>query len=78
MDKAKLTNNPKLFKKLTDEIWEFRTLYHGIQYRLFAFRDKTNKTETLVLATHGMIKNAGKVPKVEILKAIKIRTEYFE
>jgi phage-related protein len=37
LDKAKLKNNPKLFKKLTDDIWEFRTLYSGIQYRFFAF-----------------------------------------
>jgi hypothetical protein len=26
-DKAKLKNDPKLFKKLTDDIWEFRSLY---------------------------------------------------
>lgn len=56
LDKAKLKNDPKLFKKLTDDIWEFRTLYQGVNYRLFAFWDKTDKTETLVLSTHGMIK----------------------
>ena len=78
LDKAKLENNPKLFKKLTDEIWEFRTLYQGTQYRLFAFWDKTNKSETLVLSSHGMIKKVSKVPKAEIEKAMKIRAEYFE
>ena len=77
MDKAKLENDQKLFKKLTDDIWEFRTLYQGIQYRLFAFWDKTDKTETLVLSTHGMIKKVSKVPKAEIEKALKIRAEYF-
>ncbi|MCD8445751.1 MULTISPECIES: type II toxin-antitoxin system RelE/ParE family toxin [Tenacibaculum] len=77
LDKAKLQNDPKLFKKLTDDIWEFRTLYQGIQYRLFAFWDKTDKTETLVLSTHGMIKKVSKVPKAEIEKALKIKTEYF-
>jgi|TARA_B110000240_G_C13342089_1_gene385961 phage-related protein len=77
LDKAKLENDPKLFKKLTDDIWEFRTLYQGIQYRLFAFWDKTEKTETLVLSTHGMVKKVSKVPKSEIEKAVKIRTEYF-
>jgi len=77
LDKAKLENDPKLFKKLTDDIWEFRTLYQGIQYRLFAFWDKTDKTETLVLSTHGMVKKVSKVPKSEIEKALKIRTEYF-
>lgn len=77
LDKAKLENDPRLFKKLTDDIWEFRTLYQGIQYRLFAFWDKTGKTETLVLATHGMVKKVSKVPKSEIEKALKIRAEYF-
>jgi phage-related protein len=77
LDKAKLENDPKLFKKLTDDIWEFRTLYQGIQYRLFAFWDKTDKTETLVLSTHGMIKKVSKVPKAEIEKALKVKTEYF-
>ncbi|MGB0428305.1 MAG: type II toxin-antitoxin system RelE/ParE family toxin [Flavobacteriales bacterium] len=78
LDKAKLENDPKLFKKLTDDIWEFRTLYQGIQYRLFAFWDKTEKTDTLVLSTHGMIKKVSKVPKAEIEKALNIRAEYFD
>ena len=78
LDKAKLKNDPKLFKKLTDSIWEFRTLYGGIQYRLFAFWDRTDKSETLVLSTHGMIKKVQKVPKSEIEKAMKIRAEYFK
>ena len=77
IDKAKLINDPKLFKKLKDEIWEFRTKYNGVQIRLFAFWDKTDKTETLVLSTHGMIKKVSKVPKAEIEKALKIKTEYF-
>lgn len=77
LDKARLENNPKLFKKLTDDIWEFRTLYQGVQYRLFAFWDRTKETETLVIATHGMVKKVSKVPKSEIDKASKIRTVYF-
>jgi len=77
IDKAKLINDPKLFKKLKDEIWEFRTKYNGIQYRLLAFWDKTEKTETLVISTHGIIKKVSKVPKTEIEKAEKIRKEYF-
>lgn len=77
LDKAKLENNPKLFKKLNEDIWEFRTLYQGIQYRLFAFWDKTDKTETLVLSTHGIVKKVSNVPKAEIEKAMKIRAEYF-
>ena len=78
LDKAKLENNPRLFKKLTEEIWEFRTLYQGIQHRLFAFWDKTDKTETLVLSTHGIVKKVSKVPKSDIEKALKIRAEYFD
>ncbi|MCB9032847.1 MAG: type II toxin-antitoxin system RelE/ParE family toxin [Chitinophagales bacterium] len=78
IDRAKLGLDPKLFKKLSDNIWEFRTKYNGIQYRLFAFWDKTNNTETLVISTHGIIKKVDKVPKVDIEKAEKIRNEYFE
>jgi mRNA-degrading endonuclease RelE of RelBE toxin-antitoxin system len=32
--KAQLDHDAELFKKLKDEIWEFRTLYQGLQYRL--------------------------------------------
>jgi len=77
LDKAKLGNDPKLFKKLTDNIWEFRTKYNRLQYRLFAFWDKTDKTETLVISTHGIVKKVDKVPKSDIEKAKQIRTEYF-
>ena len=41
LDKAKHGLDPKLFKKLTDDIWEFRTKYDGLQYRLFAIWDRT-------------------------------------
>jgi phage-related protein len=78
IDKAKLGLDPKLFKKLTDEIWEFRTKYNGLQYRLFAFWDKTQKSETLIISTHGIVKKVDKVPKAEIEKAGRIRKEYFE
>ena len=78
LDKATHTNDPKVFKKLSNDIWEFRTKFGGLQYRLFAFWDKTDKTETLVISTHGMVKKVDKVPRSEIEKAIKIRTEYFD
>lgn len=65
-----------LFKKLDDsEIWELRTLFSGICYRLFAFWD--TETETLVVATHGIIKKTQKTPKKEIQRAEEIRKEYF-
>lgn len=66
----------ELFKKLENSnIWEFRTLYNGISYRLFSFWD-TNKN-SLVIATHGIIKKTQKTPKKEIEKAENIRREYF-
>ena len=68
--------NAELFKKLEgSEIWEFRTLYNGIQYRLFAFWDTSNNT--LIVATHGIIKKTQKTPTKEISKAEKIRLDYF-
>lgn len=66
----------ELFKKLDNsEIWEFRTLFNGISYRLFAFWD--TEIEALVIATHGIIKKTQKTPKKEIEKAEAIRNEYF-
>ena len=78
LDIAERTNDPRLFKKLTGEIWEFRTKYGNLQYRLLAFWDKTINTETLVIATHGIIKKTDKMPQKEIEKADKIRKEYFK
>lgn len=69
------TRDAELFKKLTSEIWEFRTKFAGIAYRLLAFWDKDN--ETLIVATHGFIKKTQKTPKQEIAKAEKIREAYF-
>ena len=76
--KSQVEIDPELFKKLSDDIWEFRTLYQGLQYRLLAFWDKTSATDTLVVSTHGFIKKRSKVPDNEIQKAIDIRSIYFE
>ena len=78
IDLAEQTNDPKLFKKLQNDIWEFRTKYGGLQIRILVFWDKTDGKETLVLATHGFIKKVNKVPKNEIERAINIRSKYFE
>lgn len=78
IDKAKHLNDPKLFEKLEGEIWYFMTNFLSLQYRVFAFWDKTGNTETLVVATHGVIKKSDKVPKSEIEKAERIRQEYFK
>lgn len=77
IDLAEQTNDPKLFKKLNENIWEFRTRYAGIQIRLLAFWDKTEKESTLVFATHGFKKKVSKVPTKEIEKAEKIMSNYF-
>lgn len=67
----------EIFKKLENtDIWEFRTLYNGICYRLFAFWD-TDK-ETIIIATHGIIKKAQNTPSKEITKAEEIKKEYFK
>lgn len=69
--------NKELFKKLENSnIWEFRTLFSGICYRLFSFWDTEH--DTLVIATHGIVKKTQKTPKSEIDKAEKKRKEYFE
>lgn len=78
IDLAEQTNDPRLFKKLQSDIWEFRTQYAGIQIRLLAFWDKTDGSETLVFATHGFIKKVDKVPSKEIERAVKIRERYFQ
>jgi phage-related protein len=78
IDKAKVKSDNTLFKKLTSEIWEFRTLFNKKQYRLFAFWDKTDKKVTIVIATHGIIKKTQKTPKKEIDKATELMKKYFE
>lgn len=75
--KARCSLDPKLLKKLTGDVWEFRTLYLGKQYRMLAFWDKRDKNHTLVIATHGFIKKVDKVPTKEIEKTTRIMNEYF-
>ena len=78
IQKASYTNDPKLFKKLENtDIWEFRTLFDNIQYRLLAFWDKRDGRDTLVIATHGFIKKSQKTPPREIHHAESIRNIYF-
>lgn len=76
--KARFSNNKELFKKLTDEIWEFRTLYNKTHYRLFAFWDKSEKIVTVVISTHGLIKKTDKTPQGDLDKAERLRKKYFE
>lgn len=78
IDLAENTNDPKLFKKLQSDIWEFRTRFAGLQIRLLAFWDKSDNKQTLVIATHGFIKKVDKVPLNEIDRAVKIKGKYFD
>ncbi|MBU2046247.1 MAG: type II toxin-antitoxin system RelE/ParE family toxin, partial [Bacteroidetes bacterium] len=63
-------------QNLNNEIWEFRTLYQGLQYRLLAFWDKTSKNQTFVVSTHGFVKKRSKVSDHEIQKAMQIKEKY--
>lgn len=57
ISKAMFVVDKDLFKKMGDtDIWEFRTMYRGMAYRLFAFWD--TESETLVVATHGFVKKS--------------------
>lgn len=77
INKSKYVVDKSLFKKLDDtDVWEFRTLYNGIQYRVFAFWD--TEKEAIVLTTHGIIKKTQKASKKEIARAEAIRKEYFK
>ena len=76
--KAAEHDDQELFKKLDDDIWEFRSLSQNLHIRLFAFWDKRNNESTLVIATHGIVKKKSKVDKKEIDKAKRIRNKYFD
>jgi len=78
IDLAEQTNDPKLFKKLLNDIWELRTKFGGLQIRFLAFWDKSDNNKTLVIATNGFIKKVDKVPINEIERAERLREKYFQ
>ncbi|HNS18117.1 MAG TPA: type II toxin-antitoxin system RelE/ParE family toxin [Bacteroidales bacterium] len=78
LDKASYVNDPSLFKKLQNEIWEFRIQVKSLKIRLLAFWDKRNEEQTLVISTHGFIKKSERVNKNEIDKAVNNKKQYFE
>ena len=78
ISKSRYIIDPKLFKKLDNsDIWEFRTKYNTIQYRLLAFWDHDQGVDILVIVTHAFIKKTQKTPSQEINKAIRIKEAYF-
>jgi phage-related protein len=70
--KTQFVSDNELFKKLNDLIWEFRTLYNSKAYRLFSFWDKLDGKETLIVATHGILKKTQKTPKRRLRKQKKL------
>ncbi|RDC55396.1 type II toxin-antitoxin system RelE/ParE family toxin [Pedobacter chinensis] len=76
--KSQYVTDNELFKKLNNFIWEFRTLYNNKAYRLFSFWDRIDGKETLVVATHGILKKTQKTSPKEIKKADEIRKQYLE
>lgn len=75
ISKSRYFMDKELFKKLNDDIWEFRTIYQGSKYRLLAFWDKD--TGNLVIATHGFVKKTQKTPDSEIARADALRKTYY-
>jgi len=76
MRKSREVNDPELFKKLSQEIWEFRTLYKNRKIRLLAFWDSIEGKQTIVIATNGFIKKTQKTPSKEIERVLQLRKEY--
>lgn len=68
----------ELFKKLdtSSDLWELRTQYNKLQYRLLAFWDE--QQQRLVVVTHGFIKKTWKVPAKEITRAEQLRKKYYD
>lgn len=56
----------------TQGLFEIRIEASGNIYRIFSFFDKGN----LIVLGNGFQKKTQKTPKQEILKALKIKTEY--
>ncbi len=76
ISKSRYFLDKDLFKKLNDNIWEFRTIYMGVKYRMLAFWDKD--TGNLVIATHGFVKKTQKTPESEIEHAEALRDKYYK
>ena len=75
ISKSRHFMDKELFKKLNDDIWEFRTKFQGITYRLLAFWDKD--TGNLVIATHGFVKKTQKTPEKRLIERKALRKEYY-
>ncbi len=64
----------KFVKHIKDGLYELRTETRGNIYRVFFIFD----TGKIVVLFNGFQKKTQKTPKKEIIKALKIRDEYYE
>ncbi len=78
IDRSEQYKDPKVFKKIHPEIWEFRTKFNNKQIRILAFWDSRSKHDTLVVAACGFIKKTSKIPRKEIEKVLVLKNNYFE
>lgn len=78
ISKAQVIKDNRLFKKLTNQVWEFRTHFNRTYYRLLAFWDKSNKQQTTVIITHGIIKKTNRASKRDMEKTTHLMRHYFE
>lgn len=78
--KTKLRIFGDWFQKITcsDGIFEFRIIDNNKFYRLFAFWDKNDDKETLIVCTHGLVKKSNKTPNQELARAEAIKEKYFK
>ena len=78
--KTQLGLTGEWFQKMpgTNDIWEFRTLFNKQYIRLYAFWDKRNKKQSLIICTHGLLKTTAKTPKDDIERAEQIKTFYLK
>lgn len=74
--KSRALLDPALFKKVDNEIWEFRTHYADQSIRMLSFWDKSDKLMALVLVTHGFLKKTGKLPLSELNHALNLRLKF--
>lgn len=63
--------------KGSNGIWEFRARDQHHFYRMLAFWDSTEVSNTVILGTHGFNKKTNKTPKHEIQKAEIMKSIYF-
>ena len=66
----------KFFKHIedTDGIFEIRIMFRRNIFRVFCFFDE----DRLVIVLHGFQKKTQKTPKNEIIKAKRLKEEYYE